>query len=98
MTLTITLAPETEEKLRRRAADRGQTLEAFLQQLVEGAAQCDGAGPEQAPSKARTFDDILAPVRKGFEQSGLSEDELSALFEEAREEAWQERQREKGPS
>ncbi len=92
MTITITLTPETEETLRKRAAESGQTLEAFLQQLVEREAR-DGNRPA-----APTFDDILAPVRKGFQDSGLTEEELTGLFEEAREEAWQQRQRKKGAS
>ena len=100
MTVTITLAPETEEKLRRRAAEAGQTLEAFLQQLAEREAHSEEgtAAPEASPQPARTFDDILAPVRKGFEESGMTDEELTGLFEEAREEAWQERQRKKGTS
>jgi hypothetical protein len=98
MTVTITLAPETEAKLRQRAAQSGQTLEAFLQQLVEREARGGNgtAAPVAAAPTAPTFDDILAPVRKGFEESGLTEEELTALFEEAREEAWQERQRKQG--
>jgi hypothetical protein len=98
MTVTITLTAETEEKLRQRAAESGQTLEEFLQQLVEREARGSNGTPEAAPPTARTLDDILAPVRKGFEDSGLTEEELTGLFEEAREEAWQERQRKKGSS
>ncbi len=98
MTVTITLTPETEERLRRRAAESGQTLETFLQQLVEREAGGGTAAPETPPPAARTFDDILAPVRKGFAESGMTDEELTALFEEAREEVWQERQRKKGNS
>ncbi|MCI0489011.1 MAG: hypothetical protein L0229_20655 [Blastocatellia bacterium] len=39
---------------------------------------------------AEFFDEILAPIRKTFQESGMSEDELEALFEEAREEVYQE--------
>ena len=35
MTTTITLPPETESRLRRRAADSGQSLDAYVRQLVE---------------------------------------------------------------
>jgi hypothetical protein len=100
MTVTITLTPETEEQLRQRAAESGQTLEAFLQELVEREARGGNgtAAPEAAPPAVRTFDDFLAPVRKGFEDSGLTEEELTGLFEEAREEAWQERQRKNAAS
>jgi hypothetical protein len=98
MTVTITLPPETEEKLRRRAAERGQTLEAYLQQLAERHACSGNDSPTHEPNSERTFDQILAPVRDGFANSGLTDDELTDLFEEAREEVWQEKQqRQKGP-
>jgi plasmid stability protein len=98
MTVTITLPPETEEKLRRRAAEHGQTLEAYLQQLAERHAWSGHDSPTPEPNSERTFDQILAPVRDGFANSGLTDDELTDLFEEAREEVWQEKQqRQKGP-
>ncbi len=37
MTVTLKLSPETERYLQERAAQSGQTLEAYLQQLVERA-------------------------------------------------------------
>lgn len=40
---------------------------------------------------AKSFDEILAPIRKTSQESGGSEDDLDALFEEAREEVYQER-------
>jgi hypothetical protein len=98
MTVTITLPPETEEKLRRRAAESGQTLEAYLQQLAERHASSGNVKPAHEPASERTFDQILAPVREGFAKSGLTDEELTDLFEEAREEAWREKQqRQKGP-
>lgn len=33
---------------------------------------------------AQSFDVILAPIRQGFSQSGMSGDEMNALSEEAR--------------
>jgi hypothetical protein len=36
--------------------------------------------------------DLYAPVREQIAESSVSEEELDALLEEAREEAWQERQ------
>ena len=38
----------------------------------------------------RTIDEILAPVRKQFVESGMTEEELDVLIDEAREEVWQE--------
>jgi hypothetical protein len=51
---------------------------------------------EGAVDSGMTFDEILAPVRAGFAESGLSEEELESLREEAREEVWQERRRQEG--
>ena len=39
----------------------------------------------------KSFDEILAPIRKGFQESGMSEDEIMEMFEEAREEVYQEK-------
>jgi hypothetical protein len=38
MTLTLKLSPETEKKLREKAARAGQTLEAYLEQLAAESA------------------------------------------------------------
>jgi len=40
--------------------------------------------------------DLYAPVRRQIEQSGVSEDELDALIEKARAEAYEERKRKTG--
>ena len=37
-----------------------------------------------------TLSELLAPTRREFADSGLSEDELDSLVEEARAEAWRE--------
>jgi hypothetical protein len=37
--------------------------------------------------RERTFDEILAPFRDAVERSGISDEELDALFSEARREA-----------
>jgi hypothetical protein len=87
MTITISLAPEIEKKLLQAAAQSGVAPDAYARTLIETSL---------SQSRLETFDEILAPVRKGFEESGITEDELTALFEEARDEAWQERQRRKG--
>jgi len=58
------------------------TLEDFLRQLAEQAVNgMAGSGA--------TFDRILAPVREGFAESGLSEDEVVAEFKAARTEVWE---------
>jgi predicted DNA-binding protein len=77
--VTIELSPEVEHTVRRRAAEQGRPVADYLREVIERSVM--------------TFDEILAPVREGFEQSGLSDDELDRLFTEAREEVWQEKQK-----
>jgi hypothetical protein len=82
MTLTITLTPETEQKLAEQARRSGRDIAALASELIERVLL---AGP--------TMDEILAPFRRQVADSGLSDDELDALFQEQREEAWREKQR-----
>ena len=90
-TVTLSLPPDTERKLREKAGSAGLTLEGLLSQLAEEAAN----GP--VGTKGR-FDEILAPVREGFAKSELSEAELAAEFEAARDEVWESAQgRKNGP-
>ncbi len=87
MTLTITLPPETEEKLRERAAQSGQTVEGFVCLLIERevlGANGSQAPEATAPQAARTFDEIFAPLRKEVEESGITDEELDSLLEQGR--------------
>ena len=94
MTITINLPPETEEKLLQAAARNGIAPDAYARELIETVLG-GGSSPGEH-TRPETFDEILAPVRKGFEESGMTEEELTVFFEEAREEASEERQRRKG--
>jgi hypothetical protein len=94
MTFSITLPPETEQKVRQRAAQAGQTVEGYIRQLVEreilgpNGSQVPEAGTAPA---GKTFDEIFAPLRKEVEESGITDEELDSLLEQAREEVWQEK-------
>lgn len=81
MDITISIRPEMQETLQERALQSGQDVEAYIERLLE-----------KALSSPASIDDLLAPVRKQFAKSGMTEDELDALIEEAREEVWQEKQ------
>ncbi len=81
MTITIMLPPETERKLVERAERIGQNVETLARQLIERGITADA-----------TLDEILAPFRRQVSESGMSDDDLTALFEEARTEAHRERQ------
>ncbi len=80
MTITLNLNPETERKLRERAAQSGRDLAEVAQELIE-----------QSVRNGSTFAEILAPFRRQVTASGLSDSELDSLFEEARDEVWRQR-------
>jgi len=84
MDITISIRPEMQEKLRQRATESGQDVEAYVERLIEKEL----SGPQ-------SIDELLAPVREQFAQSGMTEEELDTLIEEAREEVWHERQAQK---
>jgi hypothetical protein len=76
MTLTIELPAETERLLADRAKAAGKTVEEFAVNELERAA------------KRPTWGEIAAPFAADFAASGMTEDELDALVEEAREEMY----------
>ena len=78
MTITINLSPEQERRLAERAARAGQVVPAYVHRLIDHDI------------RAESLDAILAPVRRDFEQSGMTDDDLAALVEEVREDIWRE--------
>jgi hypothetical protein len=77
MPITVNLTADTERKLRERASQVGQDVAALARELIERAI-------DTKPS----LDEILAPFRRQVAESGVTDDELTALFDEARSEAW----------
>jgi plasmid stability protein len=75
VTITLSLSPEIERKLSDRAARSGRDVESLARELLE-------RGINSEP----TLDEILAPFRRAVTESGVSDEELTALFEEARDE------------
>ena len=81
MNLTINELPaETFHSLANLARNNGQSVEEYVREMIEVKV-----------SAARKFDEILAPMREDFEKGGMTEDELDALVEEARETIYQEK-------
>ncbi len=81
-TIEITGLPSgTINALQKKAGEIGQTTANYLRNLIEAELL--------AP---QSFDEILAPMRQGFTESGMSDAELDSLFEEAREEVWRTQQ------
>ena len=75
------LPPELLQALDERAQQIGTSREDYVRGLIQKDLT--------APLSLR---DLYAPVREQITESGIAEEELDALLEEAREEAWQERQ------
>jgi hypothetical protein len=73
MTVTLELEPEVESLLEKRARAEGCDVKGYVERLVAKEVNCD-----------QTFDEILAPFRDAVERSGISDEELHALFTEAR--------------
>jgi hypothetical protein len=80
MTLSISLTPEAEAKLKQRAAAEGKDPTAYATELVENAVT------------RPTLDEILAPFRKQVAESGISDEQLDGFYDDLRNEAWKERQ------
>lgn len=90
MTITIDLPSEVEAKIKTQASRDVVEVEDYIKPLIEDAAN----RREQIEKLAeKSFDEILAPIQKGFQESGMSEDEIIEMFEEAHEEVWQEKQK-----
>ena len=81
MSIHIELSPDEERRLAERASLRGQGLAEYAHEILSKHARLLAGSP----------DELLAPVRAEFRDSGMTEEELDALVEEAREEVWRER-------
>jgi len=80
MAITISLPSRTEKRLRARASQNGVDVSVLAGQLIEKEIQ------------RPCLSEILAPLRKQVRESGISDEALTVILEDAREEAWQERQ------
>ena len=72
MTLIVSVSPEIEAKLRRRAAAEGQDTSAYASKLLE-----------QAVSRP-SLEELLAPLRQQFAASGTTDEQLIQQITEAR--------------
>jgi hypothetical protein len=70
----------TRRALEELARDNDQTAEDYARMVLEAKILAQ-----------KPFREILAPVRKGFEESGITDDELATLVEKAREDFHRER-------
>ncbi len=85
----IEIKPEIETSAAKQAEKDGLPLSDYLSSVLKDAV----VKRDEIDSLSKlTFREIFDPVRRQIKESGISEDELTELLEEAREEAWQERQ------
>jgi hypothetical protein len=94
MSITIHLPPQTEEILRRRAAATGVAPDVLAGQLLEQALNGSPVAPARRPGAA--LDEILAPLRREVEESGLTDEELQGFFTEVRDEVRAEKRARQG--
>jgi hypothetical protein len=80
MVLKLQISDELERKLVDRARAAGQQTDEYAQQLLERTLS--------TPS----LDEVLKPFRDQVKSSGMSEDELDSLVEQAREARARDRQ------
>jgi DNA-binding protein H-NS len=70
MGTTVALDKRHFKAAAEKARELGKTPETFIESLIDAASL--------------TFDEVLAPVRKGFAASGISEEELDEVVAKAR--------------
>ena len=86
MTITLNLPPETERQLHERAQANGKTVEGFIKELVEREVVGKNKATP-APQAPDQFGEMLEPVRREFDESGMSEEELVHFLTGVRNEA-----------
>jgi hypothetical protein len=96
MNLSITLPPGTEKTLQELASRQGKNTSSYVQEILEEKIRQE-IDAQKGQRAQTSFDTILAPVREGFRESGLGEQELDDLFAEARQEVWDEKHKKGAP-
>ena len=79
MTLSLSLSPQAEAKLRERAAAAGLDPSTYAKGLLEDVVT------------KPTLDEILAPFRRQVDESGMSDEDLDLFYENLRNEVWGEK-------
>ncbi len=81
MTITITLPPATEERLRAQSEATGKNISTLVVEAVEARLSL----------AQLSLRDILAPAHADFQRSGMTEAELQTLLQESLDESRSER-------
>ncbi len=80
MTLTIQVPHNIGAILEKKAKNQGKDVVQYVETLIE-----------KDIDERKTLDEILAPIRKNFAESGMSEDDLDELIESERQAMWEEK-------
>jgi hypothetical protein len=86
MSVTITLPPEAERQLARRAQAAGLDAPAYAQKLLLSAL-----------GRPETLEEISGPLQQQFRDSGMTDDEFGDLLEEAKHAMRRERRSGRAP-
>lgn len=81
MTITLDLPPATLDRLRRHSASTGKDVNDCIETAVESYLNLT----------TKSFDELFAPLRKQVAESGLSDDQVDDLLQEAIDESRAER-------
>ncbi|MBA2619570.1 MAG: hypothetical protein H0U87_00040 [Acidobacteria bacterium] len=79
-TLTIHVRENTKMILEEKAKNNGKDFTEYVEDLLEKDA-----------SRPKTLDEILAPLRRNFAESGMTEEDLDELIESERQAMWEEK-------
>ena len=79
MTITIDLPSEIEIALQKKAAADGKNIDTYIFETLKLQAL------------KSSLDEILAPIRKNFTESAMTEEELDDLIESERQAMWEEK-------
>lgn len=80
MTLTIEVPQSVGVILEEKARNQGKDVSEYVENLIE-----------KDIDSQKTLDEILAPIRRNFAASGMTEEDLDALVESERQAIWEER-------
>jgi len=72
------LPPGTKNALEELGRGNGKSAEEYARMIIEAEVL-----------SRKSFDEIVEPIRQSFDESGMTDEELSRLIEDAREEVYQ---------
>lgn len=80
MSVVVELNPDVEVALKKKAHAKGSRLDEYVAGVLK-------AHVDLGPS----YEEVMAPLWRDFEESGMTEDELDEFMNEIRDEVWQEK-------